>query len=161
MSESGTAQLREPSGIPSGYSLRRRIEGPDVAAFGRIEDQAALYYTQGPSPEDWLFPIMVCAAAPLAGELVATENRGGQTVDLGSPDAVAVYHDGVWAPGLGEAQRAVFGGSMFVYWNRSAAHSITVSAPEATFAVRGPKDVVVTPGVLATIGRSLLSGRYE
>lgn len=142
-----------PSYVPDGYELRRQIEGAEAAGFGEDPNQVALVYTRGWNSIDFANALTVYAAQPGGPALAATEKRLGVPADLGIPSVRAVYHDGLWAIGSGEAQVNLEDG-VTIHWERSAAHSITIHSSDGTYAVRGPKDAVPFDE-LARVAKSL------
>jgi len=126
-----------PSYIPNGYQFQRQREGVDAAGFGRDPHQVALLYTRGWQYEDWVYPLSIYIVPLGAAALAATEQHPSRRVDIGIPGAVAMYHDGLWASGLGEDELHL--GSVVLHWDRKAVHSITVHRGNHTYAVRGPK----------------------
>jgi hypothetical protein len=126
--------------IPSGYEFRRQIEGSNAGGFGEDADQAALVYTRGWSDTDWNQALVVYAAPAGDRALLATEKHPGQTVDLGFPQANAVYHDGLRTTGPGEMEQDL--GDVVIHWERSSYHSITIYADAGRYAVRASKETV-------------------
>lgn len=142
-----------PSYVPDEFTFRRRLEGSETGGFGDDPTQVGLIYTRGWDHTDSAYPLIVYAAQPVETDLAATENRPGVPVDLGIPGVQAVYHDGLWAFGPGEAQVNLEGG-VTIHWERSGAHSITIYSPDGTYAVRAPKDTVAFDE-LARVAKSL------
>jgi hypothetical protein len=130
-----------PSSVPEGFAFRRRLEGADAGGFEKEQAQVTLVYTRGWEHADFAHSLTVHATPATGSALAATEKHPGVPIGLGILSVRAVYHDGLWAPGPGEAEVDV-GDGLTIHWERSAAHSITVHAADGTYAVRGPKDTM-------------------
>jgi hypothetical protein len=145
----------QPSYLPEGFKLRRRIHG--VAAAGFLDDpsQATLVHTRGGQLQHWSSPLLVYVSQTPGQVLAGTEQRAGVAVDLGVAGVTATYHDGMWAQD--GAAVATLGDEQSMYWSTSGPHSITVRTTDQTLAVRGPRDVGVAE--LVKIARSLLRAR--
>jgi hypothetical protein len=128
-----------PSHVPSGFALRRQIDGTAAKAFRDDPEQVTLVYTRGFQRADWTAPMTVHITRLLDRELTATEGRPGTPVDLGKPGVSAVYHNGMWAmdADLAEAQ----GAENSLYWHTGSAHSITVRTEDHVLGIRAPRDV--------------------
>jgi hypothetical protein len=152
---SNDASPARPSYITPGYELRRQIEGPMAEGLGRDDDQQALFYTRGWADEDWVYPITVFVASYPNRTLIGTAGKLGNAVELGVQNVTAVYHDGMWVPGPGEEEHET--GAVVLHWERSDAHSLTISSSDKTYAVRGPKRRGVTFDELLRIAGSFWS----
>lgn len=149
-------QALPPTYIPSGYALRRQLEGSDAAGFGEGANQVALVYTRGWEHVDFAKSLSVYVAPQGAPALAATENHPGLPVDLGISSVQAVYHDGLWAPGSGEMERNL--GDLIIHWDRSVAHSITIWGTDGTYAVRASKDGVTLDELIRVATSLRLAG---
>lgn len=152
---SNSASSAVPSYITPGYELRREIDGPMAEGLGRDADQKALFYTRGWADEDWVFPLTVFVASYPNRTLIGTAGRRGNSVEVGVPNVTAAYHDGMWVSGPGEDEHQI--GAVVLHWERSEAHSITISSFDKTYAVRGPKRRGVTFDELVRIAGSFWS----
>lgn len=130
-----------PSYVPSGFEFRREIGGINAGGFGENPTQVGLLYARDWSSFGLENLLVAYAAEPGAGDLDATEHRSGQQVDVDIGSAEAVYHDGLWAPGPGEAE-VDLGEGVVIHWERSITHSITIYAPKGSYAIRAPMDTV-------------------
>jgi hypothetical protein len=146
--------IREPSYVPPGYTLRRRFDGADARGFGRTDDQCVLIYTSDWSDEAWHHALAVYQGHGGSLQLANTRGHAGERVDLGLADVQAIYHDGVWAPGPGPQQRTL-GQALIVHWDSALAHSVTVRARDLVVAVQGPK-TSLDRTVLARMAESAL-----
>lgn len=152
---SNGASSTDPSYVTPGYELRRQIEGPMAEGLGREADQRALFYTRGWADEDWVFPLAVFVSNHPNRTLVGTAGKPGDAITVGVPNVAAVYHDGLWVPGPGDDKEQF--GDVVLHWDRSEAHSITISSSDKTYAVRGPKRRGITIDELVRIARSFWS----
>jgi hypothetical protein len=143
----------QPSRLPAGFQLRRRIDGTAVVGFTgpngeELPDQVTLIHTRGKQYLDWRFPLTVHAAAVPDARLFATEGRAGVSVDVGVRGVKATYHDGWWTPPASGDGRPVWGvGNM---------HSITLRTADRAIGIRAPRDVPLDE--LVEVAKSLPLG---
>jgi hypothetical protein len=132
MGKIATDEVR-PRYLPTGFAYRRRMDGTASSGFLDVADQVTLVHSRSTRIEDLRTPFTVHVADQPGIELSATEQRPGVSVDLGVPDAKAVYHDGWWT--------APEPGSQAPIWQVGSVHSITVHTATRTYAVRAGRDV--------------------
>lgn len=125
------------SEVPTGYKFRAEISGNASEAFANQPSQRTLIFTRGWAQSETPYPLLVHIAGPNAGELLGTEGRAGVVLELGLRDVVAVYHDGWWM--LGPGPEEVSDNGRTLHWNRNDVHSVTVTTPTRTVAVRGTR----------------------
>jgi hypothetical protein len=140
-----------PAHVPYGYRYAFRVDGEAAAGFWGNADQVLLTYSFHKEPS---YPLSVYAAAGGGDEvLLGTEQRAGKPVDLGVAGVSAVYHDGLWSPGLGRDEHVV--GQFVLHWDDQEWHSITIRAGDRVYGVRGARSNGVTFDELASVARSL------
>lgn len=132
--------------------LSQRFAGRAAAGFARRDEQSSAWYTKGGlnNPIDHV-GVFVADDPGLA--LSATENVAGSS--LLSTVGEAIYHDGMWELGPGEAQfqpdpRVV------LHWERSKYHSVTCSAAIGTVAVRATKRALTAAELLQAVQEVVL-----
>ncbi len=144
-------QLPNPSYLPPRFVHRLDAYGADTAAFGFDSEQVARIFTRDLSLESWNRPLMI-AWVPRAGAvLAATEDHTGTPVTL--PNGPGIYHDGIWQLGVGPDQVDFPEGTIF--WDRSDAHSITLTVSGGTVAIRASRGAGVDFDDLRLIGGSI------
>jgi hypothetical protein len=130
--------LAGPSYIPAGYRLQAELFGPIFMAFGGKANQYRWTYTKGLRESHFTKPLFIYMSPPENSPVLAgTEKQRGQPIELGVPGTKAVYHDGLWQIGPGYDQR--FTGDVFVHWDFSDQHSLTVRHDRVLFAARGSR----------------------
>jgi hypothetical protein len=128
------ARLKQP--IP-GWSHRGAIDGPEQGLFLNVADQATEFLVDGWTTEELRSPITISYTPSPGIELGATEGKEGTPVSINSDlEGTAVYHDGWWEAGSEPTAGLA--------WNTSRVHSITVTGPWGTVAVRAPRRVAET-----------------
>lgn len=143
-----------PGYVPPGYRLTSTLHGELFAGLVGPHEQALLVYTRGWSDETFRRPLSVHVSPPEnAAVLFGTEEKRGETVDIGVPDASAVYHDGRWELGNGHDRRAA--GDVVVHWGLGDEHSLTVRHATRVYAVRGSRRNGVSLGELVRVAQSL------
>lgn len=144
----------EPTYVPNGYQLRRRVSGSNtIPGFRGASSETTFWYTRGQQGDDWAFPILVTIASSDAGELATVENHPGQAIAL-SASLSAEYKDGMWASGPGEDQ--IGSGADVAHWERGTAHALIARTAERAIAVQAPRDRGAELGELTKILRSLV-----
>lgn len=146
-------QATRPSYVPPGYGLRWQIDGEIAPGFHQDPTQTVGVYTRSWNPDDRTNPLMVCAASGIVTDLMGTEGHTGQAIDLGIPGITAVYHDGMWAPGVGREQWTM--GNAPFHWDTTSAHSITARWQNRVIAIRAAKNRDVGIAMLVKIARSM------
>jgi hypothetical protein len=148
------AQLvTRPSYIPNGYRLQAELAGQIFMAFPGEAEQLRLTYTKGFRDSHFTKPLFIYVSPPQNSPVLAgTEKQRGQVLDVGIPGAQAVYHDGLWQLGPGYDQR--FTGDVFVHWDFSDQHSLTVTHDRVFFGARGSRMNDISLEELVKIARS-------
>jgi hypothetical protein len=127
-----------PSYLPSGYRLRRRVDGKGAAGFAGSEaEQVTLLHTLGSRNEHWRDALTIHVGPAAAGELAGTEGRPGATVLVG--DRTAVYHDGMWDVDADIAEAS--GVDKAFRWRTDLAHSVTIRAGDQVIGIRAVRSV--------------------
>ncbi|MEN3358348.1 MAG: hypothetical protein V7637_2330 [Mycobacteriales bacterium] len=137
MSTFATEKIR-PAQLPTGFQLRRRIDGTAMVGFTgpngeELLDQVTLIHTRGRQYMDWRFPLTVHVTSTPDARLFATENRPGVSVDVGIRGVKAIYHDGWWTPPVSDGSGPV--------WGVGAMHSLTLRSANRVVGVRAPREV--------------------
>lgn len=138
---------REPSYIPAGFTLRKKFKNGAEGGLGAGPNQTVLYYTAGWTNDDWTSPLQFCIGLPGAPDLIATEHRAGQSLQLAA-GLQSVYHDGLWV-GPKDKLRAR-------QWLQGTAHSITVRTATIVVAARSSRQLAV-----AELARIIMSFPFE
>lgn len=125
-----------PGYVPKRFARRRAQSGETVRALSGQGTRTVVSHFDAADPRR---PVEVGGSDDPAARLVGTEGRDGARVDLGVPNATAVYHDGQWAPGPGRDQ--VDNGEVVIHWDTESCHSITAAVPAGLVTVRAPRTV--------------------
>jgi hypothetical protein len=142
-----------PRYVPGGYRFRTRVQGQIFEGFPGTGDQALIVYRRGSNEASIHRPLIVYVSPPdNEPVLFGTEEKNGQRIDT-KLDAQVIYHDGQWELGRGEDTRDA--GDVFVHWDSSDMHSLTVVHEELLFAVRGSRRNGVGLRELRRIAESL------
>jgi hypothetical protein len=139
-----------PSYLPAGFSLISSWVGSDDQGFRDVEDQLILRYV---SSGKFIYPLLVAIADTPGETLFGTEEMPGTPIAIAIAGVKAEYHDGIWAAGDGDVSRPA--GTAVVHWQTGGCHSVTVTTPTRTIAVRGSTTTGVDMNELLMVARSL------
>ena len=139
----------EPRYLPHGYIYAWARSGESAGGFWGVADQAVAVYTPGTDSHD---PLFIYSTRDPRAELIGTESRAGEKVDLGT-HGTGIYHDGLWKLGPGHDQQAV--GDLVLHWDAGNVHSLRFRSGGLLFAVRGSRTRGVTRDELVKVARSL------
>jgi hypothetical protein len=135
-----------PRYLPDGYRLvEKSIDAAESGGFPGVTEQVTLVYTTSDGGREPHRSLQVYFTPVRGQELVATDQRRGQAVDIGG-------HPGRYHDGFATLAGRKTDGSALVRWT-NIAHSVTVPTARGTFAVRAPH--ALPYGELLAVARSL------
>jgi hypothetical protein len=150
--------------VPRPFRLRVAGKGPEYAGFAGVDVQETGVFTPDWSPRAFNESLRISIAARAdaqSARLAGTGGRDGTVVKEFGEGVSAEYHDGMWVPsyrdgGTLSADVITVADGIRLYWDRTIAHSVTVTTDSRSYGIQASKNYVGFDDLLR-IARSLLS----